>query len=304
MISVALATYNGSKFLDAQIQSILNQTYTDFELVIIDDCSTDNTFELLKNYKDSRIILFQNDKNLGFRKNFEKIIQNCSGEYIAFCDQDDAWFPDHLQILLDNIKDNFYIGGNALLVNENLEDMNVTMLQSLGVDFVPEKQEDWFKFLLFTNVFQGTASLVQSDFVKGLLPFSENIKFHDHWLAINAAIKNKVVYINHPLLKYRQHGNNVTYNNKFNVLNRIKLHFVSKNNAKKIIYSFLKEISISDLNNEQTDLLKVAEKFWGKSSFFKRIKIAKWYSKNYESVKGSNNQKLKIVRIVKYLYNL
>ncbi len=304
MISVALATYNGSKYLDAQIQSILNQTYTDFELVIIDDCSTDNTFELLKNYKDSRIKLFQNDKNLGFRKNFEKIIQNCSGEYISFCDQDDVWFSDHLQILLDNIKDNFYIGGNALLVNENLEDMNVTMLQSLGVDFVPEKQEDWFKFLLFTNVFQGTASLVQSDFVKGLLPFSENIKFHDHWLAINAAVKNKAVYINHPILKYRQHGNNVTYNNKFNVLNRVKLHFVSKNNAKKIIYNFLKEISISDLNNEQTDFLKVAEKFWGKSSFFKRIKIAEWYSKNYESVKGSNNQKLKIVRIVKYLCNL
>lgn len=304
MISVALATYNGSKYLDAQIQSILNQTYTDFELVIIDDCSTDNTFELLKNYKDSRIKLFQNDKNLGFRKNFEKIIQNCSGEYIAFCDQDDVWFSEHLQILLDNIKDNFYIGGNSLLVNENLEESKVTMLQSLGVDFIPQNQEEWFKFLLFSNVFQGTASLVQTDFVKSLLPFSDNIKFHDHWLAINAAIKNKAVYINQPLLKYRQHGNNVTYNKKFNVLNRIKLYFVSKNDSKKIMFNMLEEINEDALNEEQAENLKIAKSFWKKNGFFKRIKIAKWYSKNYAAVKGSNNKKLKTIRVIKYLCNL
>ena len=107
MISIAMATYNGEKYLAEQLDSILAQTVQDFELIVCDDCSSDSTAEILSRYaeKDSRIKIFVNEKNLGFVKNFEKAVSLCSGEYIALSDQDDVWFAGHLEILLRNIKD-------------------------------------------------------------------------------------------------------------------------------------------------------------------------------------------------------
>ena len=79
MIGIAMTTYNGERFLREQIDSILNQTYTDFELIICDDVSSDSTVDILNEYaqKDSRIHIIQNEKNLGFLKNFEKAIRIC-----------------------------------------------------------------------------------------------------------------------------------------------------------------------------------------------------------------------------------
>ena len=91
MISIAMATYNGEKNIKEQIESILNQTLKEFELIICDDASTDNTVPILTSFaeKDKRIKILKNEQNLGFKKNFEKILFHCTGEYIAFCDQDD-----------------------------------------------------------------------------------------------------------------------------------------------------------------------------------------------------------------------
>ncbi len=89
MISIAMATYNGSTFIQQQINSILSQSYSDFELIICDDCSTDNTWNLLNEFasEDSRIHCYQNEKKFCCKKNFEKVI-SCSRQYIALADQD------------------------------------------------------------------------------------------------------------------------------------------------------------------------------------------------------------------------
>ena len=91
MISIAMATYNGELFIREQLDSILTQTLSDWELIVCDDGSTDNTLSILQEYanNDSRIKIYQNETNLGFKRNFEKAIGLCSGEYIALCDQDD-----------------------------------------------------------------------------------------------------------------------------------------------------------------------------------------------------------------------
>ena len=88
MISVAMATYNGERYLPVQLDSILNQTIQDFEIVICDDCSRDNTRKILEDYAklDSRIKVYLNETNLGFKKNFEKAISLCSGDYVALSD--------------------------------------------------------------------------------------------------------------------------------------------------------------------------------------------------------------------------
>src|ERR1700748_3070750 len=93
LVSVAMCTYNGEKYIRQQLDSILNQTWRNLEIVIVDDGSSDDTFAIISEYaeKDSRIKCFKNEVNLGFNKNFEHAVELTTGDYIAISDQDDIW---------------------------------------------------------------------------------------------------------------------------------------------------------------------------------------------------------------------
>ncbi len=92
LVSIALPTYNGEAFLSKQIDSLLSQNYNNLELIIVDDCSTDGTIEVLNQYKPNAVVkIFQNERRLGVIKNFEKAISLCAGEFISLSDQDDIW---------------------------------------------------------------------------------------------------------------------------------------------------------------------------------------------------------------------
>ena len=111
MIGIAMTTYNGEKYLKEQIDSILNQTVSDFELIVCDDVSSDSTMDILNDYaeKDDRVHVFRNEENLGFLKNFEKAIRICldrGAEYVALSDQDDVWTDDYLMVLSNILKVN------------------------------------------------------------------------------------------------------------------------------------------------------------------------------------------------------
>src|ERR1700749_3753483 len=99
LVSVVLCTYNGDKYLEAQLQSVLTQTYSSLEIIICDDGSTDSTQQLISSYalKDARIRYFFNEKNTGVNKNFEQGFLKAAGEFIAFADQDDIWKPEKIQ---------------------------------------------------------------------------------------------------------------------------------------------------------------------------------------------------------------
>lgn len=112
-ISVIVPMYNAEKYLSLCISSILAQTFTDFELILIDDCSTDKTFEIAKSFSDSRIKLLQNEKNLGMPGSVRNVgIDAARGEYIYFCDNDDVILGNALEILLKAAEEN-----NADVVN-------------------------------------------------------------------------------------------------------------------------------------------------------------------------------------------
>lgn len=112
-ISVVVPMYNVEKFINTCITSILQQTFTDFELILIDDCSTDKTLEIAKSFNDSRIKILQNEKNLGMPGSVRNVgIEAAQGKYIFFCDDDDAILPNALEILLKAAKEN-----NADVVN-------------------------------------------------------------------------------------------------------------------------------------------------------------------------------------------
>src|SRR5688572_3666270 len=93
MVSVCMATKNGGEYLEEQINSILVQLNPEDELIISDDCSTDNTIAIVQSYKDHRIKLFQNKIPKGISKNFETSLQLSKGDYIFLADQDDVWLP-------------------------------------------------------------------------------------------------------------------------------------------------------------------------------------------------------------------
>lgn len=230
MVSIALTTYNGEKYLRGQLDSILLQTIQDFEVVVCDDRSCDSTWCILEEYarKDSRFKIHRNEKNLGFLRNFERAISLCTGDYIALCDQDDIWLNNHVQILLEHISDYTLCGANALLVDGDNKDLNITLLDTLGVDYLPQNQEDFEFFLFHSNVFQGAALLFKKELISRALPFPENVEFHDHWLALVACSMDGVNYVNVPVLRYRQHGMNVTDNKKFSLFGKITKTLANK----------------------------------------------------------------------------
>lgn len=109
MIDILLATYNGEKYLDSQITSIVNQTYKEWTLYIRDDVSFDNTQGVIKKWAllDSRIKLVDNrNESLGIGGNFLRLLRYSTADYICFCDQDDYWFENKLEVLYKVIKEN------------------------------------------------------------------------------------------------------------------------------------------------------------------------------------------------------
>lgn len=211
-ISIALATYNGEHFLKELLDSVLAQTVSDFELVICDDSSTDSTFQIIAGYekKDARIKIFQNEINLGFKKNFERILSLCKGEYIAFCDQDDIWTPDHLETLLTNIGDSDCIGANSLIIDENGTSQSKTFLEYLFIHQPPKNSDELFQHELYSNIIQGAASLIKSSLIKKALPIPEDVQYHDYWFALNAGLNNGCKYIPKVILNYRRHTGNAS----------------------------------------------------------------------------------------------
>lgn len=291
MISIALATYNGSRFLREQLDSIQAQSMDDFEVVACDDCSTDETLQILEEYAsiDSRFKVFSNKKNLGFKKNFEHILTLCKGEFIAFCDQDDIWEPNHLETLINNIENHDCIGANSLIIDENGESQRKTLLEYWPIHIMPEDAEQLFQHELYSNVIQGTASLIRASLVERTLPFPDCIKYHDYWFALIAGLNGKCKYIKDIVLKYRRHSNNASGYQEFSILNAIKdLHRFSKD--RKGFYSD----SINLLQNLQTQknippekqqAIAEALKFYTNLSKKKnRLSTLWFYIKNYETI--------------------
>ena len=105
MISVAMATYNGEKYIVEQLDSILNQTMPVDEIIIFDDKSTDLTLNILKKYQDDRIKIYVNNENVGYIENFYRAINSCKGDYIFLADQDDVWESNKVELCMNVMDD-------------------------------------------------------------------------------------------------------------------------------------------------------------------------------------------------------
>ena len=216
MISIAMATYNGECYVREQLDSILVQTIGDWELIVCDDGSTDNTLSILRAYakNDSRIKIYQNERNLGFKRNFEKAIDLCQGDYIALCDQDDIWYPNHLEVLYNQIGNHSLSIGNSDIVNINNTYLNKRMSDTDGIHFIPEDTKLLlYREFFYANPFQGASMLLKKDFALRCIPIPNEVHYHDTWISICACFADGLIYTYTPITRYRQHGRNVTINN-------------------------------------------------------------------------------------------
>ena len=201
LVSIALCTYNGEKYLIEQLETLVHQTYSNLEIIALDDGSIDGTVEILKRYeaKYANFKVYQNEENLGYIKNFEKAISLCTGDYIALSDQDDIWDLSKISIMAGAIADNLFLYHDSAFITEHGESMNRKMS-----DIRNFYQGTDSRVFLLENCVSGHAMFFKRELLSVVGTFDASI-FHDWWLVYVAANNGTVCFITDCLVKYRQH---------------------------------------------------------------------------------------------------
>lgn len=214
MISIAMCTFNGEKYLEDQLNSIINQTILPDEIVIYDDNSTDSTKEILKDFKKRNtiinIIINFNEINLGVSKNFNQAISQCMGEYIFLVDQDDIWEINKIEYLTREIdrQKKSVIFSNGNMINSSSITRRKSLWEAFNVNSKDIKKFESNKgidVLLKKDVITGCTILIKKKFVDKIIPL--NSKFvHDAWIGLIAELFDELGITQKELINYRIHG--------------------------------------------------------------------------------------------------
>lgn len=208
LVSIAMCTCNGAVHLKEQLDSLIRQTYQHLEIIIVDDCSTDNTPQIVKEYaqKDNRIKFYQNEKNLGYNKNFEKAVQFTTGLYIAISDQDDIWALHKIETMLRSCPPAEMAGAIFIysISREFTGATPQTCEENKPIRYyegsMPEK-------LVFDSPIHGHACLFHRSLLPKAIPFPEHV-FYDWWLSMIASATGKVICVKETLTYHRIWNNN------------------------------------------------------------------------------------------------
>ena len=217
-VGIMLATYNGEKYLNEQIDSIIKQTYHNWIIFVSDDGSTDNTMKILNDYKNilkNKLIIIDNkEKFLSAKLNFANLFSRISDvSYYMFCDQDDVWDKNKIEKLLLAVKSEEIKNNNLPVLaycDVKIVDSNLNVINNSLISFSGKKlsNRNRLNHLLVENYFPGCAIM----FNKKLKIATDNIykecEMHDWWLNLTAALLGKIVFVDEPLHLYRQHSNN------------------------------------------------------------------------------------------------
>jgi glycosyltransferase involved in cell wall biosynthesis len=210
LVSIALCTYNGEKYLRQQLDSLLAQSYSNLEIIIVDDASIDGTIALLKQYQgdNSNIKLVLNEQNIGFNQNFKKAIELCTANLIAIADQDDIWESEKISLLVDNIGDNLLLYHDSAYIDQegNLTGKNTTSHHRFVSGNCAEN-------LIYYNCISGHACLIKKELLS-LTPEFDPAFYYDWWLAYTAACTGKINFITQKLVRHRKHSASSTGNDK------------------------------------------------------------------------------------------
>lgn len=230
-----MPVYNGARYINYAIDSILSQTFTDFELIIVNDASTDETVAIISAYNDTRIRLVCNEKNIGITGTRNKGISSSRGEYIAMLDSDDIALPTRLEVQVRFLIENKEFGMVGTRF-ESIDSDGNTINKRLGI---LASSDEFPLMLLFRNYFaQSTVMIRKSILPEGHYRNFEPAEDYDLWIRI--ACKSKVWNIPKVLVKYRIHNLSVTYNNSE----------IQENCVKSITNEYLSKLNVIPTDSE------------------------------------------------------
>lgn len=214
-VTVAMATYNGGKFLREQLDSILLQTLPPSEIIICDDVSTDNTVDILKEYQDKGLLKYSiNDRTLGYTANFKKAVSLCKNDhYIALSDQDDIWLPEKIRsamkliLEIEEEKKPAMVYSDLIFVDENKKIINGS--------FRNEINQDTYGYCLETLLFGGFVNgctMLMNPLMGSYFSTIPDSRFstHDTWISLIAYTFGKAGIVPLPQILYRRHQQNTT----------------------------------------------------------------------------------------------
>ncbi len=210
-VSVAIAIYNGDRFLREQLDSILHQTYSNFEVVISDDGSTDDTQKILNEYaeKDKRVRWYLSTRERGVLPNFTEAISLCKGEIIFLSDCDDVWYPNKIEKHVDAYKDKKikWVYNKVVVTDE--ENNPTGLLEDAIVSSYYEKSRRNILYYTWGSCILGCATSYRASVLKNIWPAPAYSHGHDSWIQL-AIWPATPFFIDEYLQDYRQHTNNTT----------------------------------------------------------------------------------------------
>ena len=272
-VAVIMSTYNGEKFIREQLDSILNQSYKNIDLIVRDDGSKDKTVEIIKEYQEKhKNIKLHEGQNLGFVKSFFELLKLAEADYYAYADQDDIWIENKIELAvnslnkLDDQKPNMAFG-NSDYYNENME----------FIGYGEKNKEYSFLSSLFACVGQGMTMTVNKktrDMIIENMP--KSCFFHDWWTYIICVALGNVAYDNVTTVKYRRRKENATSEGQGYLrllIWRVK-NLLFKDGMKDIKQQMVnfRDIYYNELNEEQKEILDLFSN--EKYNFFKALKKA------------------------------
>ena len=218
MISILLATYNGEKYISQQLDSIINQSVSEFKIFICDDCSSDRTIDIIKGYLEiypEKIYLEVNKDNSGSASsNFMKLMKKHKDDYIMLCDQDDIWLPDKIEKSLKKIKHMeikygvnmpLLVHTDLCVVDNDLKILDKSYIHRVNANY----SKNAFNNEIIQNTLTGNTAIYNMALANLITNEPKYMVMHDWWLILIASAFGKVDYIEEATILYRQHKDNI-----------------------------------------------------------------------------------------------
>lgn len=240
-ITVFMAAYNAANFIEKSIESVLNQTFKDFELLIVNDGSTDNTVEIINHFQDERIRLISNENNRGLTYTRNVALKEAKGKYIAVLDSDDIALPNRLEKQYKILQENPDLGlcGSSAAVMDKRGNLTGELLT------VSTGRENIKTTLLFKNTFVNSSVMFKANIFKEIGGYRDYAPAEDYDLFIRISYKCAVENLDEILVQYRIHDNNIS-KEKFET---------AKSQLKKIKENQLSKLQINASNNNLAETL-------------------------------------------------
>jgi len=316
-ISIAMAVYNGSNYILQQLESLAKQSLLPDELIISDDCSTDDTLSICSKFSNTSpfpVKIISNISNLGYQKNFERALIECNGDVVFLCDQDDYWFENKIKTMIAEFSSNKNIGlvyCNGTYATKDLIPLDFTLFDTSGTSELA-KGNDRHPFDLIKNPrIKGCTMAFLREYLPYILPIRElkNNHFwgHDYQLAFTLSSFTMVSAIEEPLMLYRVHEKNTSHkkvlrkntpNHQIDWNKELKyssdmvlvlrnkyiaaLEIFAKIRSSGLYFDMEKLMTMENMLNKELNILSERISIWSEENFLVRIKkIYVFLSKGY-----------------------